>query len=146
MINEKLEVIKWSEFQKGIAPLWKTKPSTIPIFNNPYNIIQYPQHMWHTNIVLFPVCYKVDNKPVAYSCVYNISDDLIRTRGIFVLEALSVFAQVISFKTTGKRIFRMAPIHHHFEQKGWSESTIVIRFWIISIILALVGLASLKLR
>ena len=86
MINEKLEVIKWSEFQKGIAPLWKTKPSTIPIFNNPYNIIQYPQHMWHTNIVLFPVCYKVDNKPVAYSCVYNISDDLIRTRGIFVLE------------------------------------------------------------
>ncbi len=66
--------------------------------------------------------------------------------GIFVLEALSVFAQVISFKLTGKRIFKMAPIHHHFEQKGWSESTIVIRFWIISIILALIGLASLKLR
>jgi phospho-N-acetylmuramoyl-pentapeptide-transferase len=66
--------------------------------------------------------------------------------GIFVLEALSVFAQVISFKLTGKRIFKMAPIHHHFEQKGWSESTIVIRFWIIAIILALVGLASLKLR
>ena len=66
--------------------------------------------------------------------------------GIFVLEALSVFAQVISFKFTGKRIFRMAPIHHHFEQKGWSESTIVIRFWIISVILALIGLASLKLR
>ena len=66
--------------------------------------------------------------------------------GIFVLEALSVFAQVISFKITGKRIFKMAPIHHHFEQKGWSESTIVIRFWIISIILALIGLASLKLR
>jgi phospho-N-acetylmuramoyl-pentapeptide-transferase len=66
--------------------------------------------------------------------------------GIFVLEALSVFAQVISFKLTGKRIFKMAPIHHHYEQKGWSESTIVIRFWIISIILALIGLASLKLR
>ncbi len=66
--------------------------------------------------------------------------------GIFVLEALSVFAQVISFKLTGKRIFKMAPIHHHFEQKGWSESTIVIRFWIIAIILALIGLASLKLR
>ena len=65
--------------------------------------------------------------------------------GVFVLEALSVFAQVISFKLTGKRIFRMAPIHHHFEQKGWSESTIVIRFWIIAIILALLGLASLKL-
>ena len=63
-----------------------------------------------------------------------------------MLEALSVFAQVISFKLTGKRIFRMAPIHHHFEQKGWSEATIVIRFWIISIILALLGLASLKLR
>tara|TARA_A100001037_G_scaffold121377_1_gene110503 strand:- start:156 stop:1244 length:1089 start_codon:yes stop_codon:yes gene_type:complete len=66
--------------------------------------------------------------------------------GIFVLEALSVFAQVISFKLTGKRIFKMAPIHHHFEQKGWSESTIVIRFWIIAVILALIGLASLKLR
>ena len=66
--------------------------------------------------------------------------------GIFVLEALSVFAQVISFKLTGRRIFKMAPIHHHFEQKGWSEATIVIRFWIISIILALLGLASLKLR
>ena len=66
--------------------------------------------------------------------------------GIFVLEALSVFAQIISFKLTGKRIFKMAPIHHHFEQKGWSEATIVIRFWIISIILALLGLASLKLR
>ena len=66
--------------------------------------------------------------------------------GVFVLEALSVIAQVISYKLTGKRIFRMAPIHHHFEQKGWSESTIVIRFWIIAIILALIGLASLKLR
>ena len=66
--------------------------------------------------------------------------------GIFVLEALSVFAQIISFKLTGKRIFKMAPIHHHFEQKGWSEATIVIRFWIISVILALLGLASLKLR
>ncbi len=71
---------------------------------------------------------------------------LIIIGGIFVLEALSVFAQVISFKLTGKRIFRMAPIHHHFEQKGWSESTIVIRFWIIAVILALIGLASLKLR
>ena len=66
--------------------------------------------------------------------------------GIFVLEALSVFAQVISFKLTGKRIFKMAPIHHHFEKKGWAESTIVIRFLIIAIILALIGLATLKLR
>ena len=68
------------------------------------------------------------------------------TGGLFVLEAFSVMVQVISFKLTGKRIFRMAPIHHHFEKKGWPESTVVIRFWIISIILALLGLASLKLR
>jgi phospho-N-acetylmuramoyl-pentapeptide-transferase len=66
--------------------------------------------------------------------------------GLFVLETVSVIIQVISFKLTGKRIFRMAPIHHHFEKKGWAESTIVIRFWIIAIILALVGLATLKLR
>ena len=66
--------------------------------------------------------------------------------GLFVLEALSVMVQVISFKLTGKRIFKMAPIHHHFEKKGWPESTVVIRFWIISIILAMIGLATLKLR
>ena len=68
------------------------------------------------------------------------------TGGLFVLEALSVVVQVISFKLTGKRIFKMAPIHHHFEKKGWPESTVVIRFWIISIILAMIGLATLKLR
>ncbi len=68
------------------------------------------------------------------------------TGGLFVLEAISVIAQVVSFKLTGKRIFKMAPIHHHFEKKGWPESTIVIRFWIISIILAMIGLATLKLR
>ena len=66
--------------------------------------------------------------------------------GLFVLETVSVIIQVVSFKLTGKRIFMMAPIHHHFEQKGWAESTIVIRFWIIAIILALLGLATLKLR
>jgi len=66
--------------------------------------------------------------------------------GLFVLEALSVIIQVFWFKRTGKRIFRMAPIHHHFEQKGWAESTVVIRFWIVSIVLALMGLATLKLR
>ena len=66
--------------------------------------------------------------------------------GLFVLETVSVIIQVISFKLTGKRVFRMAPIHHHFEKKGWAESTIVIRFWIIAIILALIGLATLKLR
>ncbi len=66
--------------------------------------------------------------------------------GLFVLEAVSVMVQVASFKLTGKRVFRMAPIHHHFEQKGWAEPTVVIRFWIIAVILALIGLASLKLR
>ena len=66
--------------------------------------------------------------------------------GLFVLETVSVIIQVVSFKLTGKRIFKMAPIHHHFEKKGWAEPTIVIRFWIIAIILALVGLATLKLR
>ncbi len=66
--------------------------------------------------------------------------------GLFVMEALSVVVQVASFKLTGKRVFRMAPIHHHFEQLGWSESQVVMRFWIIAFVLAMVGLASLKLR
>ncbi|MFW2350536.1 phospho-N-acetylmuramoyl-pentapeptide-transferase [Qipengyuania sp.] len=66
--------------------------------------------------------------------------------GLFVFEALSVIIQVFWFKRTGKRVFRMAPIHHHFEQLGWSESKVVIRFWIVAIILALMGLATLKLR
>ena len=66
--------------------------------------------------------------------------------GLFVLEAVSVIVQVISYKLTGKRIFQMAPLHHHFEKKGWSEPTIVIRFWIIACVLALIGLATLKLR
>jgi phospho-N-acetylmuramoyl-pentapeptide-transferase len=62
------------------------------------------------------------------------------------VETLSVILQVASFKLTGKRIFLMAPLHHHFERKGWAESTIVIRFWIIAVVLALAGLSSLKLR
>lgn len=66
--------------------------------------------------------------------------------GLFVLEGVSVIVQVVSFKLTGKRVFKMAPIHHHFEELGWSEPTIVIRFWIISVILALAGLSTLKLR
>ncbi len=66
--------------------------------------------------------------------------------GLFVVEALSVIIQVTSFKLTGKRIFRMAPIHHHFEALGWTEATIVIRFWIVAVLLALIGLSSLKLR
>lgn len=66
--------------------------------------------------------------------------------GLFVLETVSVIVQVLSFKMTGKRVFRMAPIHHHYEKKGWAEPTIVIRFWIIAVLLALIGLATLKLR
>jgi phospho-N-acetylmuramoyl-pentapeptide-transferase len=66
--------------------------------------------------------------------------------GLFVLETVSVMVQVISFKLTGKRVFAMAPLHHHFEQKGWKEPTIVIRFWIVAVVLALVGLSTLKLR
>jgi len=66
--------------------------------------------------------------------------------GLFVLETVSVIVQVISFKMTGKRVFRMAPLHHHFEKLGWAEPTIVIRFWIIASILAIAGLATLKLR
>ena len=66
--------------------------------------------------------------------------------GLFVVEAMSVIIQVFFYKRTGKRVFRMAPIHHHFEQLGWSESKVVIRFWIIAIVLALIGLSTLKLR
>lgn len=66
--------------------------------------------------------------------------------GLFVIEAISVMLQVFYFKTTGKRIFLMAPIHHHFERKGWNETTVVIRFWIISFVFALIGLATLKIR
>jgi len=66
--------------------------------------------------------------------------------GLFVIEAVSVIVQVASFKLTGRRVFKMAPIHHHFEQLGWKEPTIVIRFWIIAVVLALVGLSTLKLR
>lgn len=71
---------------------------------------------------------------------------LIIIGGLFVLETISVIVQVVSFKLTGKRVFRMAPLHHHFEQKGWAEPTIVIRFWIIAVILALIGISTLKLR
>ena len=66
--------------------------------------------------------------------------------GIFVIETLSVMIQVASFKLTGKRVFRMAPIHHHFELKGWPEPRVIVRFWIITVILVLIGLATLKLR
>ena len=71
---------------------------------------------------------------------------LVIVGGLFVAEALSVIIQVAVYKRTGKRVFLMAPIHHHFEKKGWGEAQIVIRFWIIALILALIGLATLKLR
>ena len=66
--------------------------------------------------------------------------------GVFVMETVSVMLQVASFKLTGRRIFRMAPLHHHFELKGWPEPRVIVRFWIVTVILVLVGLASLKIR
>ena len=66
--------------------------------------------------------------------------------GVFVIETVSVILQVASFKLTGKRIFRMAPLHHHYELKGWPEPRVIVRFWIITVVLVLVGLATLKLR
>ncbi|HUJ68138.1 MAG TPA: phospho-N-acetylmuramoyl-pentapeptide-transferase, partial [Syntrophorhabdales bacterium] len=71
---------------------------------------------------------------------------LVIVGGIFVMETLSVIIQVLSFKWRGKRVFRMAPIHHHFELKGWNEGKIVVRFWIISVILGLIAISTLKLR
>jgi phospho-N-acetylmuramoyl-pentapeptide-transferase len=71
---------------------------------------------------------------------------LILIGGIFVIEAVSVIVQVLSFRTTGKRVFRMAPVHHHFELKGWAEPKVIVRFWIVSIILAILALSTLKLR
>ena len=71
---------------------------------------------------------------------------LVIVGGLFVVEALSVIIQVASFKSRGKRVFRMAPLHHHFELSGWDETRVVIRFWIVAIIFALLGLATLKLR
>jgi phospho-N-acetylmuramoyl-pentapeptide-transferase len=66
--------------------------------------------------------------------------------GVFVMETVSVILQVASFKLTGRRIFRMAPIHHHFELKGWPEPRVIVRFWIITVVLVLIGLATLKIR
>ena len=71
---------------------------------------------------------------------------LVLVGGVFVIEALSVMIQVLSFRLTGKRVFLMAPIHHHFEKLGWAESKIIVRFWIVAIIFALLSLSTLKLR
>ena len=81
---------------------------------------------------------------IAIMCKHEILLSIIG--GLFVLETFSVVIQVLIFKITGKRVFLMAPLHHHFEKKGWAESTIVIRFWIITIVLALIGLATLRIR
>ena len=78
--------------------------------------------------------------------VATISLPLVVVGGIFVAETLSVALQVASYKLTGKRIFKMAPIHHHFEQIGWPESKVIVRFWVVGIILALMSIGSLKLR
>ncbi len=66
--------------------------------------------------------------------------------GVFVMETISVILQVASFRLTGRRIFRMAPLHHHFELKGWPEPRVIVRFWVITVVLVLIGLASLKIR
>ena len=66
--------------------------------------------------------------------------------GLFVLETASVIVQVISYRVTGRRVFRMAPIHHHFELKGWAEPKVIVRFWIITVVLVTIGISSLKLR
>jgi len=71
---------------------------------------------------------------------------LIIMGGVFVVETLSVMIQVASYKLTGKRVFKMAPLHHHFELRGWPEPRVIVRFWIITIILVLIGLATLKIR
>lgn len=80
-----LSLVTWDEFQEGIAPLWKVIPNTIPIFNNPYSIIQYDESVWHTDIVYFPAKYVVDGKTVGYISIYNLSDMHIRPRGIYIL-------------------------------------------------------------
>jgi phospho-N-acetylmuramoyl-pentapeptide-transferase len=81
---------------------------------------------------------------VAICCKQEIL--LVIVGGVFVIEAMSVILQVASFKLTGRRIFKMSPIHHHFELSGWKENTVIVRFWILSVLFALLGLATLKLR
>jgi phospho-N-acetylmuramoyl-pentapeptide-transferase len=81
---------------------------------------------------------------VAICCKQDLL--LVIVGGVFVMEAMSVILQVASFKTTGRRIFKMSPIHHHFELSGWKENTVIVRFWILSVLFALLGLATLKLR
>lgn len=97
-----LKIISWSEFCEGIAPLWKTEPSQIPIINNPFNIIQFPKERWHTDIILFCVKWVEDGEDAAFTCVYNISNTFIRTRGIFVKEE-----------------FRGKGIGHKMQQAQW---------------------------
>ena len=84
--NEKLEIISWKEFTEGIAPMWNTKPKDIPIFNNPGNIIQFPQEEWGTKIICFPCAYYVGDEVVGYISIYNISNTMIRPRGIYIKE------------------------------------------------------------
>ena len=76
----------------------------------------------------------------------EINESILSPSEVFVMETVSVIMQVASFKLTGKRIFRMAPLHHHFELKGWPEPRVIVRFWIVTVILVLVGIATLKIR
>lgn len=84
-INGELKLIEWPEFQEGIAPLWKVQADTIPIFNNPYGIIQYNNCKYHTDIIYFPAKYVVDGNTVGYISIYNLSNKHIRPRGIYIL-------------------------------------------------------------
>ena len=93
-----------------------------------------------------PELHRIDGKWYVYYTAAASGHDDDDHRGIFVLETVSVVTQVFSYKVFGKRVFLMAPIHHHFEKKGWAEPKIIVRFWIISILLALIGLSSLKVR
>ena len=112
------------------------------VFRFSFGIMHHLQKfLWGTQALL-----SLGGSLVAIAIIVKHEIVLAIIGGLFVLETVSVIIQVLSFKLTGRRIFKMAPIHHHFEKKGWAESTIVIRFWIIAIILALVGLATLKLR
>ena len=120
-------------------------PNDLPLANSIVNYIIVISILIFTLFLFFfksPLSYKNKMRTMFWGFIIVLAI----IGGLFVLETVSVIIQVISFKLTGKRVFMMAPLHHHFEKKGWAESTVVIRFWIISIILALIGLATLKLR
>ena len=104
---------------------------------------------YHADVTLDPDTGRVEGTVVIdYACEGPPADEIVLfiMGGVFVIETVSVVLQVASFKLVGKRIFRMAPLHHHFELKGWPEPRVIVRFWIITLIVVLVGLATLKIR